>query len=58
MTAAEHFRRGGEPPKDPENYSYLVEEDVLVRRSDADLLTEPGRSSRWWPSIAGEVASV
>jgi hypothetical protein len=57
-TAAEYFRRGGEAPKDPENFSFFIEEETVVRKASPELVTEPGRSWRWWPELAEQFAAV
>jgi hypothetical protein len=47
-----------ENAKDPENYSYCVESDIVIRRGAEELITEPGRAWRWWPSLEVEFATV
>jgi hypothetical protein len=44
--------------KDPENYSYCIESDLLVRRGNEELVVEPGRSWRRWPALAEGFAAV
>jgi hypothetical protein len=43
---------------DPENYSYLVEEETLIKKTSADLIAEAGRAWRRWPAMAEGFAAV
>lgn len=55
--AAAEFQRLSSAPEDPENFSYLIEEEPVVRRGH-DIIAEPGRSWRWWPALEGKFATV
>lgn len=59
IEAAEAIQQSGEKPGDPENFSFLLEAEELVRKTSPSFVPlEAPKAWRWWPSLAPEFAAV